>query len=283
MRRFTSGPKPGVARARVHVGDVGAVDPQAVAHAVVAREVRRRLGRRDQVVGRQPVHRRRHATPARPWRPRRSSASAAASTAALHVGLDALAVGQLLDDADAQALDAALELGRAAAARGAAIDVESHGSCPPITSSSSAASATDAANGPIWSSDDANAIEPVARHRAVGRLHADDAAQRRGLADRAAGVGAERERREPGRDRGRRAAARAARHPREVVRVARRAERGVLGGAAHRELVEVGLADRDRARVAQPLARRSRRTAGASPRGSATSTWWGRRACRGCP
>ena len=30
----------------------------------------------------------------------------------------------------------------------------------------------------------------------------------------------------------------------EVVRVARRAERGVLGGAAHRELVEVGLADR---------------------------------------
>ena len=35
----------------------------------------------------------------------------------------------------------------------------------------------------------------VARDRAVGRLHADDAAQRGGLADRAAGVGAERERR----------------------------------------------------------------------------------------
>ena len=59
------------------------------------------------------------------------------------------------------------------------------------------------------------------------------------------------ERREPGRDRGRRSAARAAGHPRQVVRVARRAERRVLGRRAHRELVEVRLADDHRARVAQ--------------------------------
>ena len=51
----------------------------------------------------------------------------------------------------------------------------------------------------------------VARDGAVGRLHADDAAQRGGLADRAAGVGAERERRHRGGHGSRRAAARAAR------------------------------------------------------------------------
>ena len=57
------GTEAGVARARVHRGDVVAVDAQAVAHAVVASEVRRRLGRRDQVVRRQPVARAGHAHP----------------------------------------------------------------------------------------------------------------------------------------------------------------------------------------------------------------------------
>ena len=42
---------------------------------------------------------------------------------------------------------------------------------------------------------------PVARDRAVGRLQPDDPAQRRRLADRAAGVRAQRPRREAGRDR----------------------------------------------------------------------------------
>ena len=48
--------------------------------------------------------------------------------------------------------------------------------------------------------------QAVARHAAVGRLQADDAAERRRLADRAAGVGAERERRH------------AARRPRPPIR-----------------------------------------------------------------
>ena len=43
---------------------------------------------------------------------------------------------------------------------GDAIDVESIGSCPAMTSSSSAASLTDVANGPIWSSELANATRP---------------------------------------------------------------------------------------------------------------------------
>ncbi len=39
-------------------------------------------------------------------------------------------------------------------------DVESHGSCPTIAPSSSAASVTSRVNGPAWSSDEANAIIP---------------------------------------------------------------------------------------------------------------------------
>ena len=53
--------------------------------------------------------------------------------------------------------------------------------------------------------------EPVARDAAVRRLDADDAAERRRLTNRAAGVGAERHRHRAGRDQRRRAAARAAR------------------------------------------------------------------------
>ena len=43
---------------------------------------------------------------------------------------------------------------------GWSIDVESSGSCPPIASSSAADSATVLENGPIWSSDEPNAIRP---------------------------------------------------------------------------------------------------------------------------
>ena len=57
IRRLTSAPKPAAARLEV-VGDVvgaGQAHRAAVAHAVVAGEVGRRFGRRDDVVGRQPV------------------------------------------------------------------------------------------------------------------------------------------------------------------------------------------------------------------------------------
>ncbi len=95
--------------------------------------------------------------------------------------------------------------------------------------------------------------QPVARDPPVGGLHPDDPAQRGGLADRAAGVRAERERREPGGDRGGGTTARTAGDPARVARVAGRAERRVLGRRAHRELVEVRLADRDPAGVEHPL------------------------------
>ena len=95
-----------------------------------------------------------------------------------------------------------------------------------------------------------------ARAAAVGRLQPDDAAERRRLADRAAGVGAGAARHHVGRDHGRRAARRAARHQLAVVapllpRVLDAAEVARHVRRAHGELVEVGLADHDRARLPQ--------------------------------
>ena len=95
--------------------------------------------------------------------------------------------------------------------------------------------------------------QAVARDAAVGRLEADDAAERARLADRAAGVGAERDRRQAGRHRDRGAAARPARDAIQRPRIARHAERRVLGRRAHRELVAVGLAEDDRAGRFQAL------------------------------
>ena len=126
---------------------------------------------------------------------------------------------------------------------GTSSDVESRGSCPAIASNSSATSSTDWPNGPTWSRLLAKRHEAVAAHAAVGRLHADDAAQAGRLADRAARVGADRQRRHAGGD----AAAEPPLEPPgdalEVPRIARHLKRRVLGRAAHRELVHVRPAD----------------------------------------
>ncbi|VXB84111.1 hypothetical protein NOCARDAX2BIS_380010 [Nocardioides sp. AX2bis] len=94
--------------------------------------------------------------------------------------------------------------------------------------------------------------QPVAADRAVRRLHPDGAGHGAGLADRAAGVGAEGQRGLEGRHGGGRPAAGAAGDPVEVPRVVGGAVGGVLGGGAHRELVHVGLAQDRQARGAQP-------------------------------
>ena len=93
--------------------------------------------------------------------------------------------------------------------------------------------------------------EAVARDRPVGGLDADRAGDGSGLADRAAGVGADGQRGLEGREGGSAAAARAAGDPVEVPRVVGRAVGGVLGGGAHRELVHVGLAEDDDPGLAQ--------------------------------
>ena len=85
--------------------------------------------------------------------------------------------------------------------------------------------------------------DPVARHAPVRGLHAHDPAERRRLADRAAGVRADAERRVIRGDRDRRAATAAAGDRVEVPRVGRRPVGAVLGRRAHRELVHVRLAE----------------------------------------
>ena len=92
---------------------------------------------------------------------------------------------------DAQARDALVERARAGSGAGRSSEVESIGSWPATTSRPSAASATVVGEGPDLVERAREGDQPVAGDDAVGRLHADDPAQRGRLADRAARVGAE--------------------------------------------------------------------------------------------
>ena len=135
---------------------------------------------------------------------------------------------------------------------GASIEVESSGSWPAMAACSSAASSTVRAHGPGLVERGGERDQAVAADAAVRRLHADRAGDRGRLADRAAGVGADRERRLERGDRGRRAAAGAAGDAVQVPRVVGRPEGRVLGRGAHGELVHVGLAEDHHAGLAQP-------------------------------
>ena len=103
--------------------------------------------------------------------------------------------------------------------------------------------------------------QPVARDAAVGRFEADDPAQRGRLPDRAAGVGAERHRRQPAATAAADPPLVPAGNPIERPRVARRSERRVLVRRAHRKLVAVRFADDRPRRRARAATRRSRRRA----------------------
>ncbi len=221
----------------------------AVADTVVAGQVRGRLGRGDEVVAGEAVLDGERSSHSSTLAPSSTALSSAARTAALHAGLDPLDLVQLARHADPQAGQIlcppgsrpARAVDRRRVRRIAAGDDRVQ----------ERASRTVFATGPTWSRLDAKATMPVAGHRPVGRAQADVAAERGRELDRAAGVRAERPRREPRRDRRRRAAAGAARDARRIPRVARRPEGGVLRGGAHRELVRVGLAEnRQAARLA---------------------------------
>ena len=124
---------------------------------------------------------------------------------------------------------------------------------PVSTDHMSATSATFVAIGPTVSNVVQSGIDAVDRYAPPARLQPDDAAARRGQPDRAAGIGAEAELAEPGRERRRVAARRAAgRAPRQAG-VLHRAVPGVLARDAPRELVQVRLADDDRARGDESL------------------------------
>ena len=119
--------------------------------------------------------------------------------------------------------------------------------------------------------------EAAARHAAVGRAHPVDPAEGGGHADRAAGVGSQREIANTGRDRRGRAARRASRDATAGAHVDRRPVMRVLARQAVEELVTHRLADdggagvkqrRDRLRVLRggPLLREPLRAAAARAR-----------------
>ena len=124
MRRLTSAPKPSW-RVRVYIADqvAVAVDAQAVAHAVEAREVRRRLGRGEDVVGAERVRARAAGGTSRRSRRAPRRACSVASNAARTPG-SMPSPRQLLRHAEADAVEA---LGASAAATGSGSpsDVES--------------------------------------------------------------------------------------------------------------------------------------------------------------
>ena len=186
MRRRTSAPKPFGAGLLVHADDVAARLAQAVAHAVIAREVRRGLRRRHDVIGRQRVFgvRQRHLDDVR--------AGVLEPGDALlpqRVDLGGHAVEPVfLRDADGHALDRLAE--RRLVVRHRAID---RGRILRIVPGHRAQQDRGVAH---RARDRAGLVErrgerddAPARAAPVGRLDPDRAGERGRLADRAAGVG----------------------------------------------------------------------------------------------
>ena len=253
MRRWTSAPKPAARALHVGLGEVPALDPQPEPHAVIAGEVGRSLGRGDDVVGRQRVS----GVWQRDLHQLRTLGSQPVRTALpdrRHLGRHA---GDriFLRDADAQAAHVAgkpagpvrhRKVGRGAVHR----VVAGHGL------QQQRAVLDRARHRPRLVQRAREGDDAPARAAAIGRLDPGDAAERGRLADRAASVGAGGAQAQPGRHGRGRAARAAARH--EVAIVARPgpgiAHPAVVGGQVrrtHRELVEIGLPQTDRARFPQ--------------------------------
>ena len=252
MRRLTSSPKPSWRVCSYRLVRSPLPLRMAVADAVVAGQVRARLGRGQDVVGRQAVAR---------VRQRRIDDLAAELLDPLerrlehlaHAVLDALA-GQLGRHAELEATQVCargqVDVARVAEGRTVARVAADH------VAQQQRGVRHVAREGPALVERRRERDHPVARHAAVGRLQPDQSAERRGLADRAAGVGADRPRHQAGGDGRGAAARRPAGHALGVPRVADRAVAGVLVRRAHRELVHVGLAEHRRAGVLELLDRR---------------------------
>ena len=210
IRRLTSSPKPATRVAAFMAAVSGGVDPQPVAHAVVAGQVARRLGRRDQVVGGEPVAdgRDRHLVDLGPGAARATSTAAssrASTSGSMPAGSSVMRPMRRPSTPSLQ---------RRPDGRGRLRDRRGVERVVPGDDLEEQRGVGDGGG------ERADLVEargegdqPVAADRAVGRLDADDAAQRRRLADRAAGVGAERQRREAGGHGGGAPARRAARAP----------------------------------------------------------------------
>ena len=191
-----------VAGRHVHRVRVGSLDPQSIPHAVVAGEVARRLGGRDQVVGGEAVRERRHLD-VDDLGPRRTEGVERHFEPFDDVGVGAR--GQIGDPADAEPFDATVEhLAQARERFGDRRRVKG------IVAGDDLERQRRVVDGRAERPDLVEAAgerdEAVAAHGTVCRLDSDDAAQRGRLADRATRVAAEAERREPRRHGGRAAA-----------------------------------------------------------------------------
>ena len=190
MRRFTSRPNPASRVAAFMCATSSPVDAQAVAHAVVAREVRRRLRRRDEVVRGDAVGRRRHRhrvdLGARRFqrRPPRRAPRRAPPARCRRSRSSRRRCRRATPTRPRRAR-------RRASGAGRAIDVESQRVVTADRLEQQRGVLDRRRERPDLVERRRERDQPVARHDAVGRLHADHTAQRRGLADRAAGVGAQ--------------------------------------------------------------------------------------------
>ena len=126
------------------------------------------------------------------------------------------------------------------------------GAAPAITSSMAATSGTVRAHRAVDRQRRPAAEARPRRHEPMGRLVPDDPAERGRDADRPSSVGADGQRSHAGGDGDARAAARAARRPVEVPRVAGEAPERRVCVAPVAELRVVRLADDDRSGVRQP-------------------------------
>ena len=284
MRRFTSGPKPRSRVLAVGLAQVAAgLHAQPVAHAVEAREVAGGLRGGHDVVGRDGVPgvgegdvddpRARGLEGLRA--PRGTRPSTRGSTP-----FSRNAPGH----ADAHALRAAgraRRRNRAPAIVGAGGVARRRGRT--AREDSSAASSTVRGEGADLVERRREGHEAVAAHAAVGRLQADDAAQRGGLADGAAGVGAERDaapcrRRPPPPSRPTIRPA-PARGPRGCAWACRRCSRWTSPSRTR-----PCWSCRARSRPPPPGASTAVAVkAGGSPRGCASRRWWARPRCRAGP
>ena len=246
IRRFTSSPNPASRVAAMTCSALGSGTPSGPTRRpyrmrVELGQVAARLARAGS--GSTPRARARSAG-RRPRRPRRRRRRAAAPTP--RTGPGRPAANRHRDSSRTTPIRSPVTSARRAASTtggtGASMLVESIGSWPAMTSCSSAASSTVRVHRAGLVEAGGQRDQAVAGDPAVGRLDPDRAGDRGRLPDRAAGVGADGERRLVRRDRRRRAAARAAGDPGQVPGVVRRTVRRVLGRGAHRELVHVGLA-----------------------------------------
>ena len=136
---------------------------------------------------------------------------------------------------------------------GRVLQTGSRGSGPCSTSNASARSSHRSRERPDVIEAFAKQKCAGARDPAVGRLQSEDAAERRGHADRSVGVRPQRQRHQARGHRGRRSTGRSARDPLRIVRIARGSVVRVLGGEAVGVLVHVERADGNRARMLQAL------------------------------